>query len=126
MFDAGLSRVAYQDTYYTYDMDTLGGYNSHRRIARLANTYQWKTGQGQNTVWNSRNLVQNDYTHDLGGQRLTNTITSADGTNRTEQYGYDELNRLKTVDYGDGQTQGYAFDLRHDVAQMIVTRFSAT
>jgi len=40
----------------------------------------------------------------------TNTITSADGTSRTEQYSYDELNRLKTVDYGDGQTQGYSFD----------------
>jgi YD repeat-containing protein len=25
-------------------------------------------------------------------------------------YGYDELNRLKTVDYGDGQTQSYDFD----------------
>ena len=32
------------------------------------------------------------------------------GGARTEQYGYDELNRLKTVDYGDGQTQSYAFD----------------
>ncbi len=31
-------------------------------------------------------------------------------TSRTEQYGYDSLNRLSTVDYGDGQTQGYTFD----------------
>jgi len=32
------------------------------------------------------------------------------GLLRTEQYGYDEVNRLKTVNYGDGQTQTYAFD----------------
>jgi YD repeat-containing protein len=55
-------------------------------------------------------MVQNSYTYDRTGQRLSNQITSADGTNRTELYGYDELNRLKTVDYGDGQTQSYAFD----------------
>ncbi|MBC7805828.1 MAG: hypothetical protein H7145_06730 [Akkermansiaceae bacterium] len=29
---------------------------------------------------------------------------------RTETYAYDELSRLKTANYGDGQTQGYAFD----------------
>ena len=29
---------------------------------------------------------------------------------RTESYGYDALNRLTSVNYGDGQTQGYAFD----------------
>ena len=27
-----------------------------------------------------------------------------------EQYGHDKLNRLTSVDYGDGQTQSYAFD----------------
>jgi len=53
--------------------------------------------------------MQNAYTFDNSGQRLTNQTTSP-GISRTEQYGYDELNRLKTVDYGDGQTQYYAFD----------------
>ena len=42
--------------------------------------------------------------------RLTNNIVASDGSNRTELYSYDELNRLKTVNYGDGQTQGYSFD----------------
>ncbi|HEV2473212.1 MAG TPA: RHS repeat-associated core domain-containing protein [Chthonomonadales bacterium] len=55
-------------------------------------------------------LSQNDYTMDATGQRLTNKITAADGTSRTEVYGYDELNRLTSVDYGDGETQGYTFD----------------
>ncbi len=31
-------------------------------------------------------------------------------TSRTEQYAYDALNRLTSVDYGDGQTQSYSFD----------------
>jgi len=29
---------------------------------------------------------------------------------RTERYAYDARSRLKSVDYGDGQTQGYTFD----------------
>ena len=57
----------------------------------------------------------NAYTYDNAGQRLTNTLSSLDPatgqpTSRMEQYGYDEVNRLTSVDYGDGQTQSYAFD----------------
>ncbi len=37
---------------------------------------------------------------------VTNQLT----TSRTETYTYDALNRLKTVNYGDGQTQSYTFD----------------
>jgi YD repeat-containing protein len=33
-----------------------------------------------------------------------------DGSNRTETYGYDELDRLTSVDYGDTRTQSYGFD----------------
>ena len=29
---------------------------------------------------------------------------------RAEQYGYDELSRLTSVNYGDGETQGYTFE----------------
>jgi RHS repeat-associated protein len=32
------------------------------------------------------------------------------GPIRTETYGYDALHRLTSVNYGDGQTQGYTFD----------------
>ena len=48
------------------------------------------------------------------GQRTSNAITTLNLQNqpvvRTETYTYDELSRLKTADYGDGQTQGYSFD----------------
>jgi hypothetical protein len=106
LYDGGLNRVNFLDTLYTYDQNQAGSL-SHRRVQTLANIWASKDQNGQ---WQYSNLVQNDYTYDLGGERLTNTITSADGTNRTEQYSYDELNRLKTVGYGDGQTQGYSFD----------------
>ena len=93
------------DTVYTFDVSQSGS-TSHRRLQTLANTWASKNQQGQ---WQWSTLVQNDYTYDLVGQRLTNTIAST-ASARTELYGYDELNRLKTVDYGDGQTQSYAFD----------------
>ena len=103
-FDASLNLVTYMQTAYTYDNST--GSNLSTWLTSLANTWNYKNGQGQ---WLQSTLVQNAYTFDNAGQRLTNQITSA-GTSRTEQYGYDELNRLKTVDYGDGQTQSYSFD----------------
>jgi RHS repeat-associated protein len=102
-----LSSKGHQRADDFYDRIGDGSFSSHRRLSSLANTWNTPAGQGQ---WHSAVLVQNAYTYDLTGQRLSNQITSADGTNRTEQYGYDELNRLKTVDYGDGQTQSYAFD----------------
>ena|SRR5579872_4431312 len=43
------------------------------------------------------------------GNLLTNAIT-LNGATRTEQYSYDELNRLSTVNYGDGAAQSYSFD----------------
>ena len=39
-----------------------------------------------------------------------NAISDQNGLVRTEQYGYDELSRLTSVDYGDGQTQTDTFD----------------
>src|SRR5665213_931097 len=72
----------------------------------------------------ARRAGRND--SDNAGNRLTYTISiqnlNSDGTpqvdgngnpvltSRTEQYGYDELNRLTSVNYGDGGTQSYSFD----------------
>ena len=47
-------------------------------------------------------IVVYNYTYDAMSMRLTNQITSSNGSNRTELYNYDELNRLKIVSYGDG------------------------
>jgi len=61
------------------------------------NTLQqtWRT---TNWPWNNSspgsNLSSNVYTYDNSGQRLTNTITVGNGGSRTEQYGYDDMNRL--------------------------------
>jgi YD repeat-containing protein len=60
--------------------------------------------------WQTKVLVQNDYTYATTGNRLTNALSDWTGPLRTEQYGYDELSRLTSVNYGDGQTQGYTFD----------------
>ncbi len=45
-----------------------------------------------------------------GSNRLTNTVSDDTGPLRTETYGYDELSRLTSVNYGDGQAQTYSFD----------------
>ena len=102
---SGATLTSYTDTLYTFD-------NLHLWLTQLSNTFNSKNAQQQ---WTSKLLVQNNYTLDNAGQRLTNQISSLDPatgnpTSRTEQYGYDELNRLTSVDYGDGQTQGYTFD----------------
>ena len=103
------SLVSYCETDYTYDRTATN--QSHGWLKTIANTFH---SLNVNNQWQSRLLTQNDYTQDTIGQRLTNTISSLDvngnSVSRTEQYGYDALNRLKTVDYGDGQTQAYAFD----------------
>jgi len=66
---------------------------------------QWHTGGN----YQGTTIYQNDYTYDHNGNRLENTITTASGS-RTEDYTYDDLNRLKTVDYDDGETQSYGYD----------------
>jgi len=89
------------------------------------------------TVWNgydaqnnplSKIVSQNDYTYDNAGLRLSNEISvqsvNSDGngvvtgnnntpvwaSQRTENYTYDDLSRLATVNYGDGEQQSYQFD----------------
>ena len=108
---SGGNLVSFCQTDYIYEVQSMTGYPGSPTATRLflaevRNSFnQLVNGSWQQTV-----LVQNDYSYDNAGQRLTNQITSSDGTNRTEQYGYDEVNRLKTVNYGDGQTQSYSFD----------------
>ena len=102
---SGTNLISYTDTLYTFD--TL-----HKWLTQLSNTFNSKNAQNQ---WQSKLLVQNNYAYDNTGQRQTNQISSLDPqtgnpTSRTEQYGYDELYRLTSVNYGDGQTQGYTFD----------------
>ena len=100
-----------------------GSMMSHRWIAEQKSTWNYVDQYQQ---WHSRIISQNSYTLDNVGNRLTNTISTqplntdgtpqfnTDGTpvltSRTEQYGYDELNRLTGVNYGDGGSQQYSFD----------------
>jgi RHS repeat-associated protein len=109
---SGSNLVSYQESDYTYEVDSQSGYpgsptDTRMYLSELKNSWYSKNGQGQ---WQSSVLVQNDYTYDNTGQRLTNKITNPDGSSRTETYGYDETNRLTSVNYGDGQTQSYSFD----------------
>ncbi len=106
------------------------------QLAALATTW---SGPGVGIVSGqprpvTRCLSQSAYTYDDDSQRLTNTVSTqpidpatgnpqVDGnqnpilTSRQESYGYDALNRLRSVDYGDGQTQGYSFDAMGNRAQ---------
>ncbi len=94
--------VSYQQTDYTYDSV------SHGRLAQIKQRYFWKDSNGN---WQNKVLLQNDYnSYDAVGNRLTNQLSDVTGVLRTETYGYDQLYRLTSVDYGDGQTQSYSFD----------------
>jgi RHS repeat-associated protein len=105
-FDAGGGVTSYARAYYTLDASTDGS-RTHRYLAQIRNSWHWKN---QNNQWQSRTLVQNDYSYSLIGNRLTNQISDQNGPVRTEGYGYDGISRLTSVDYGDGETQGYSFD----------------
>ena len=82
---------------------------SHYQLARITTSLQ--SGSGSGYVVN-----QNDYTYDVLGNRIANTVSNdldKDGTLeqvRTEAYTYDFLSRLTNVDYGDGEKQDYSFD----------------
>ena len=108
VFDAGNNPLTYQQSDYYYDGSSVA---THKWLASLSNTFHYKDA---NNAWQSKLLVGNTYTYDTAGQRLTNTLSSLDAggnpVSRVETYGYDELNRLSSVNYGDGQTQSYTFD----------------
>jgi len=91
--------VSYMETDYSYE--------NHNWLTQESTSYHWQVSGGG---WQSKGLYQNVYSYDNDGQRLTNQITDGGGNVRTEQYGYDSLNRLVSVNYGDGETQRYTFD----------------
>ena len=104
-YDGGGSLVGYLDTTYQYDAasgTTLG----HGWLAEVSNSWHYYDMTG----WHSTVLSQNDYSHDPAGNRSENDVSNSGGLVRSELYGYNELNRLTSVNYGDGETQTYSFD----------------
>jgi len=100
------SPISYVKTEYKYD-HLPGSSYSRGSLVELKNTWNYIDPM---TGWQQSVLVQNDYTYDDNGNRLTNTVSDSSGPIRTEEYSYDTLNRLVGVDYDDGTTQGYTFD----------------
>ncbi len=116
-FDGNGRALQYYKTAYTFDDTGVGSdvpwHDTHDWLTQVTTTWVSTTGSGTALPkW------ENDYTtsngapaYDLNGNRLSNRITINNAnTSRTEQYGYDELNRLTSVDYGDGESQTYQFD----------------
>ncbi|MGV3719790.1 MAG: RHS repeat domain-containing protein [Actinomycetota bacterium] len=102
------SPVSHMKTEFTFDSVYVMPAYSHGWLSEVKNT--WNELDPMTNQWQQTVLVQNDYTNDNNGNRLTNTVSDNSGPIRTEEYGYDALSRLTGVDYGDGQTQTYAFD----------------
>lgn len=135
VYDQSGNRVSWLETDYTYDMLTESV--THDWVTRQKTTWTGPMGPvnpylGHPSTY-TRVVNENDYTYDQAGNRLVNAVSTqamnADGTpqfdsnynpilnTRTEKYekadgssGYDAVNRLTNVDYGDGQTQSYTFD----------------
>jgi RHS repeat-associated protein len=66
-------------------------------------------GSGVQPAWlghQANCTVPNYFENQSGLQQVTNQLY----TSRTENYTYDDLNRLSTVSYGDGESQTYSFD----------------
>ncbi len=77
-------------------------------LKKIINTYYWKDEQG---VWQSKVLSANEYDYDDVGNRTENKVYGENNVLlRTETYGYDELSRLTSVNYGDGGSQAYTYD----------------
>ncbi len=92
-----------------YDQNTTNTVPYSHGWLSQQSTY-WSTRPNAGASFTVNTLHQNAYGYDPTGQRLTNAVTDNLGNLRTEAYGYDTLNRLTSVSYGDGQTQGYSFD----------------
>ena len=127
----GANTISYQQTHYTYDnlLDddfhsvyadpTNGG--SHGWLQKVSTSWHGPLASDPNNQTITRLLNETEYGYDLrSGQRTTATrrwqdVNATTGvpqatSSRTETYGYDEQYRLQTVNYGDNETQGYAFD----------------
>ncbi len=100
----------------TYTYDSNGSNQSRGHLAEIKNeiTKPGFMGFPETTL-----IVKNAYTYDNNGNRLTNAIYDNAGLIRTEEYGYDALNRLTSVNYGDGQTQSYSFDAMGNRSQKV-------
>src|SRR5205823_6107177 len=105
-FDAANQLLTYCKTTYTLD-SSIDGSRTHRWLSEIWNSWNWKDNQN---AWQSRTLVGNDYGYSAAGLRTSNQISDQNGPVRTETYGYDDLSRLTSVDYGDGEVQAYSFD----------------
>jgi RHS repeat-associated protein len=106
-FDQGGNLLSYQCAQYYLEEIINPEHRSRGNTATVQNIWHYldMMGQPQSTL-----LVQNDYTYDDDGTRLTNALSDSGGPIRTESYGYDSLHRLTSVNYGDGTTQSYTFD----------------
>lgn len=104
VFDAQNNLVSYCWTGNKEDTP-VGQSLTHGWTSQVQNVFWQKI----NNVWSSSLLSQNDYIYDSLGRRTSNAIT-LNGSSRTETYGYDELNRLTSVNYGDSHSQSYSFD----------------
>ena len=137
-YDSYGSLAASCTTDYGYDRDLnpivpypnyTPSWPSVSSLVALRNNFTLPAYESQDRVYHpgyTRTLNQNTYTYDDDLNRTTNTSSAqamgANGlpvtdsnnnpvlTSRTEAYTYDKLNRLSTVDYGDGETQSYGFD----------------
>ncbi len=108
-FGQGGQQTGAVQTVYAYTYNSLNNGQTDWTLNTLQQTWR-TTGWPWSNNSPGSNLSSNVYTYDNSGQRLTNTITVGSGGSRTEQYGYDDVNRLVAVNYGDGQTQSYTFD----------------
>lgn len=113
-FDNNSNLVSYTeqrmdwDREYYVPWDQGNQYSPSLDRVRAVKTVQWTKTQ---TGWISHLLNENRYIYNqLTGQKTSNQVVDNFNNSRTEVYSYDELSRLKTVNYGDGQSQTYGFD----------------
>ena len=134
------ARVAYQQTAYhpEYVLKSTSLYcgnpNAQYAFARgLISTVE--------STWNTRTydpstgfsdyvpslLARNDYLYDEVGNAYENTLTDPlQAAARTETYGYDEMNRLESVDYGELNSQAsWSYDVADNRSQQQTTVYDA-
>jgi RHS repeat-associated protein len=111
-FDGSGNRTRYCQSSYNYGEDYQASQYGRPELVQVRT--RWHADATASSPVEDVLLSQNDYTYDAFMQRHTNTHSWTGQNNavqsRTETYGYDEQSRLKTVNYGDGQSQGYGFD----------------
>ena len=118
-YDQSGNLVSYVESDSLYDLEQppmVVPRRTHGWLAGASETFHYEalSNVTHSNVWQAKTLNNNAYTYDNGnytiGLRTSNQVTDSTGAVRTENYTYDALNRLSTVDYGDGETQSYGFD----------------